>query len=200
MALRFSVLTTIGLVAAGCATVPRGPADVCPEVSVSPEVQLEFYVIEGADPTELRAQMRELGPRDIRGVHHGYAQWHVDWRYPFLTTSRGCATGTTQVTVKTKYTLPRWHDEASAPPELRARWRCFLSALLVHEDGHRLHARDAAATIEALLPRLPPQPSCAEMDNLANAEAHRILEHFRELDQEYDRETRHGMTQGAVFR
>jgi hypothetical protein len=38
------------------------------------------------------------------------------------------------------------------------------------------------------------------MDAAANDEGQRILQHYRDLDAEYDAKTRHGATQGATFR
>lgn len=178
----------------------RGIAPACGEPPVPADVEVEYYEIRGASSTELRTQMNALGPWDRFGVRRfASTHWDVQWRYPFQTTPTGCALGAPRVTLKAKYTLPRWMDADSGPPELQQQWRCYLAALLVHEDGHRLHGREAAARIEALLPTLPPQPTCPEMDALANAEAHRVLEHFRDLDQEYDRDSRHGATQAAVL-
>lgn len=176
------------------------PVEACGDVPVPADVEVEYYEIHGASSTELRTQMNVLGPWDRFGVRRfATTHWDVQWRYPFQTTPAGCALGTPRVTLKATYTLPRWVDAGSAPRELQQQWRCYLTALLVHEDGHRLHGREAAARIEALLPTLAPQPTCPEMDALANAEGHRVLEHFRELDQEYDRSTRHGATQAAVL-
>jgi predicted secreted Zn-dependent protease len=168
---------------------------------VPPDVRVEYYEIRGATVAELRAQMAALNPRNDGGVpHDAHAEWHVDWRYPFQRSPQGCATGPSTVTVRTTYTLPRWHDEALGPLDVQRRWTCFFSAILVHEDGHRLHGQEAAAQVRALLPTLPPQPTCPEMDALANAEARKVLQHFREVDEEYDRNTRHGATQGALLR
>jgi predicted secreted Zn-dependent protease len=174
------------------------PVQACADATVPADVEIEYYEIRGASSTELRAQMNALGPSDRFGVRRfATTHWDVQWRYPFQTTPVGCALGAPKVTLKAKYILPRWMDADSAPPEVQQQWRCYLAALLVHEDGHRLHGREAAARIEALLPTLAPQPTCPEMDALANAEAHRLLEHFRDLDQEYDRNTRHGVTQAT---
>ena len=176
------------------------PVEACEEPSIPGDVEVEYYPIRGATSAELRAQMRALGPCDEHGArHYADAHWRVRWRYPFQRTSGACATGPSKVTLTTTYLLPRWVDAALGPGEVQEQWKCFLAALLVHEDGHRLHGRDAAARIEVLLPTLPPQRTCPEMDALANAEAEKVLQHFRELDQEYDRSTRHGATQAVVL-
>lgn len=201
MSWRSFTLAVLAALVASCATSAPPAVATCAEAAVPPDVVTEYYSIRGTSSAELRAEMTVRGPRDRRGLpRDALARWRVDWHYPFQRTASGCATGPSQVTVKTTYVLPQWSDQASASGELQRQWSCYLAAIVAHEDGHRAHGRDAAAQIEALLPTLPAQPTCAEMDALANAEGQRVLQQFRELDDEYDAKTRHGATQGAVFR
>ena len=79
------------------------------------------------------------------------------------------------------------------------RWRRYLDALTEHESGHRETGFRAATDIAEVLPALPAKPTCEEAEEAANVAAREVLERYRKLDTEYDGETRHGATQGAVF-
>lgn len=192
------------LVSSACVTyapaVRPAPAAPCADVPFPEDVTADYYDISGGSSTQLRREMDAKGPVTDGKRNDAYTHWHVDWRYPFQKSAAGCTTGPATITLKTSYQFPRWTGEPSGDAELRRRWHCYQGALLTHEDGHRVHGRDAAAEIEAKLPTLPPRRTCDEMDAAANAEGQRILQHYRDLDREYDAKTNHGATQGATFR
>jgi predicted secreted Zn-dependent protease len=196
-------LIAILFVVAGsaCVTVaPRERAAVVLPPSVWPQdTTIHWYDIDGDDEPQLRALLDARGPLDSEGNRHdAYTSWYVKWHFPLAQTDEGCTTGPVTTTVRSDITLPRWRAPAGDSPLVK-KWRKYLDALSEHESGHREIGFNAAAEITDVLPRLPPQPTCDEAVASANALALQVLEQHRKRDAEYDSETRHGATQGAVF-
>ncbi len=164
------------------------------------DVLVTWYDVDADDAAGLRRQMDASGPLDGNGQRHdAYTSWYVTWEYPFSRDDAGCTTGPVTTSVRVTYTLPRWKTREAAEYGLQVRWRGYIEALLTHENGHRSTGLDAAREIEDVLPRLPPAPTCEELEKAANDAGHRILSKHRTEDTDYDAETRHGATQGAVF-
>jgi len=186
-----------------CKTVPRVeprafvtfPSTVWPS-----DTQVRWYDVEGDTEGQLRSELDRRGPEDTDGVRHdAYTSWQVTWRFPFAQSEEGCSTGPVTTSVRVTITLPRWHGWADESVPLVRHWRRYLDALKVHETGHRDTGFRAANDITEELSALPPKPTCDEAELAANTAAAAVLERYRAVDTEYDADTRHGASQGAVF-
>ena len=82
---------------------------------------------------------------------------------------------------------------------LKTRWQQFTDALKRHEDGHKDHGVAAGREIEAALLAAKPASNCEDLAASANSAADAIVKNYQKLDQEYDRKTGHGRTQGAAL-
>ena len=102
-------------------------------------------------------------------------------------------------TVSTTYTLPRWVDRSVGSSALQTRWDEFITALELHEEGHRDIAVEAAARIEQAIKTMGARGSCRELEQAANALGRSIVEDCQREQEEYDNRTGHGRTQGAIF-
>lgn len=160
-----------------------------------------YYDIVGTTTTDLAAQMDDLGPKD--GNDHSDAVAVTDWRIAYewfyTESAAGCAIEEVFVSANIKYLFPRWKNESSADDATRAAWDRFMSALRTHEAGHAQHGEDGAREVEAVLKSLPRQPTCDALKAEVTAEAHRTIQKYAALDVEYDRETKHGLTQGTYL-
>lgn len=102
----------------------------------------------------------------------GYTRWYVSW------------TARCEVTVKITYTYPNWTDYEDADEDLQGYWNAFIANLRIHEHGHGDHGLQAGFEIE--------ETGCVE-------DPYGIIEKWGSQDTAYDKETKHGETQGAVF-
>ncbi|MBK9001344.1 MAG: DUF922 domain-containing Zn-dependent protease [Myxococcales bacterium] len=166
---------------------------------VSVETKHEDYTIRGASADALRSDLARLGPKDQEGSHHAYTRWHVRWSYPYERNAGSCATGKVSVSVAVTFIMPKWEPPADAPAELVERWQKYEKALERHENGHKEHGLGAARDVLRKLEKLDAEPDCDSMNREANAAANRIVEEYKAKDKAYDKETRHGATQGARF-
>ena len=180
----------------GCVTAPKPREEILLPPSVWPkETTIRWYDIDGDTEAEIRAQLEAKGPEG----HTAYTAWQVTWNMPFEKTEEGCTTGPVTTDVRITMRLPRWKGPADQNDPLVQRWKKYLDGLKEHESGHRETGFSAATDIAELLPSLPPKPTCEEARAAADAAASEVLAKYRQRDDEYDAETKHGETQGAVF-
>jgi predicted secreted Zn-dependent protease len=163
--------------------------------------QIEYYDVSGDDATQLRAALDREGPMGSEGRRYdGRTVWNLTWTYRYGTDESGrCALRSYQITDDVHMILPQWRAPSSAPDELRRRWAIYVRALHSHEDGHVRNGSDAADAIVNLLTNFGSRPSCGDIDRELQARGKRIVQQFIDKDIDYDRDTRHGATQGAVF-
>ncbi len=159
-----------------------------------------FYEVSGASLEELRTDVYARGPYDRhKGQRYaGWAEWRIEWRFERDMGPKGCAISDATTETHVDYTLPRWADAHRAPPEAQESWNRFIKALTLHEEGHGQLARELAQRIEVALRSLPPEHTCTALDQTANGLARRMIAEDK-TQEEYDRLTGHGHTQGAAF-
>lgn len=162
--------------------------------------QVERYAIEGSTPSELRREMNVKRPHTSDGRRFdGRTRWYVSWRYRYRKTGSACAIAAVNTSLKVTITLPQWSNESDADRTTRQHWARYLAALEQHEQGHRRHGVDAANEIDAAIASMPPAGNCDALGSGANLLGKSVLQKFSQRDLDYDRDTRHGATQGARF-
>jgi predicted secreted Zn-dependent protease len=82
---------------------------------------------------------------------------------------------------------------------LKTRWQQFADALKRHEDDHKDHGLAAGKEIEAALLAAKPESNCEDLAAAANSVAEAIVTKYQKVDQDYDRKTDHGRSQGATL-
>ena len=150
-----------------------------------------------AQPGEtLRKALNAATPITVDGQRfHGYTRWNVRWTFRWWREASGRCTITEVTTrLRTQVQLPELH---SATPVQLAVFDRYLSALSHHEQGHVQFGRDAAQAIDEGIAALPAAPDCAALERRANTLGHRLLREHAEREKQYDRDTRHGASQGA---
>ncbi len=165
-------------------------------------VSIEYttYAVSGSTPGELRVQLDQLGPMDVSGQRHDmYTAWDVRWTYLYGQRGGKCILTGIQVTVSIIFTFPEWNIPQNASTELVERWKQYLKDAQTHEDGHKDIAIEAGNAILSALKNLPPYPSCEQMEAAADQKGAEILQAYRQKEIDYDRDTQHGVTQGAIF-
>ncbi len=129
----------------------------------------------------------------------GHAVWFLSYTYRARSLADGgCAVGTLDTKLDLKVTLPRWTAGLSASQDAMSRWQRFIDGLRVHEAGHVQTGRDLESNFRRAAVAMKVQ-NCGALDAALRARFESLLEQSRQRDLDYDRDTRHGATQGAVF-
>ena len=150
-----------------------------------PNLTFRYYAVEGRTPAEIYASMRARAPQKGDGVAH--TAWHirVGWRQARRGQSCTVADPTTSLSIVV--VLPRLATTDGVTPEGRAFWERTMRGLEVHEAGHARIAIDHRNDFV----KAAAKASCGSI----KAVAKRTQERIEAIQHDYDRRTRHGLTQ-----
>ena len=154
------------------------------------------YTVPIAEGQSLRDALNAATPIRRGGKRfHGYTAWNVDWQFWWRSDASGrCRITRVSTQLTTTVQLPQLQGGTGAQ---RATFERYAKALHHHEQGHVQWGRDAAQAIDQGIAALPAAADCAALERNANALGKRLLEEHVGREQEYDRRTGHGATQGA---
>ncbi|MGE5191020.1 MAG: DUF922 domain-containing protein [Deltaproteobacteria bacterium] len=163
--------------------------------------RIAYYDIFGATPSELRDEMDRIGPVDGQGKRAtATTWWNVAWVYRVKTTgTESCKLSSFSVGLDVVTTLPRWQPDSNASKELRTEWGEFAARVKRHEVGHKQIGEAAAAEIGQRVRDINERQPCEEFEAAIEKVAKKTLAEYRRKDAQYDEETQHGLTQGAIF-
>ena len=171
-----------------------------PAAGGEPLVRLHtsYYYIDGTSAAVLAAQLDQKGPLGSDGHRHpGRTRWDIQWKLQSEQQGTSCTMQDAAVAVGIAQTLPRWRGESQGAATLKARWSTFNSALQRHLERHKQNAMKAASEIEAALRSVKPASNCEDLEAGANAAAQAIVARYQDLDEQYDRRTGYGRSEGA---
>jgi predicted secreted Zn-dependent protease len=190
-------LTMVAVSASMGAIVATSPAAAEPRVTET----VEHYDVSGTSPLELRKALNQVGPVDKTEGRRfdAVTNWFVNWRYTYQNTGQGCAIASATTDVKVNIIMPRLKADGATPPAMRQAFDTYTSNLLVHEKGHGKIGIDIARRIEDGIAKLPAEPNCDRMGQVANQLGQALIKEANKQDIEYDAKTDHGATQGARY-
>lgn len=186
----FLLALAAGLCLAGSATAEPPPA-TGPLAGI-PNLDVQYYDVSGRSVAEIRAAINRVRPRDpndglaVDALNH----WYMSWRVPGDGRG-GCVLARTEIRFTATLRIPRLVDLARTPRAVVVRWQTYMAALERHEAGHLRHAYENIGSVL----RAIRAGNCATANEAGRA-AIRVLARW---DVDYDRATRHGLTQGAHF-
>jgi len=159
------------------------------------------YRVSGFTYDDLYREMKRNGPgADDIGIRLGmhYSQWR--WSFRYMTRPQGgrCRLSEATVLLRSRIVLPEWTNVSTAPRQIARGWRPFLDALRRHEEGHRNRAKAQGVFLWQSLLGLE-AADCDALQVLVKNIADRVIAEGREAQVAYDRDTGHGVTQGAVW-
>ena len=157
-----------------------------------PNLTVRYYEVQGRDGRTIRRDMNAKRLVDsVDGLPvDAQTRWRHNWRVPGGPS--GCDPSRAEVSYTIEMTLPRLAAGVTLSRSEQAEWDRYYKALLGHERNHALMAVRAAGALQSALREAG---SC----ETAKSAADRVLAPLREASAEYDRRTRHGFTEGAVY-
>jgi len=175
---------------------------VCPPLAADPVIHetVRKYRISGQTAQELRREMDRKGPAGAGGRRFdGHTAWWVNWNYRWWEIPTECRLTAVTTRLRVSFTLPAWDQYERGSNELKQKWDRYYEALYAHEKGHREFGLRAARDIEQVIWGIGRRETCAQLEREANAAAQATLDHYIQLEKQYDIETAHGAATGAVF-
>lgn len=167
------------------------------QAAVKEEHAQRPYAVHIQPGQTLRRALNAATPISVNGRRfYGFTHWNVRWNFRWWREASGrCRITAVTTQFTTEMQLPELYGATAAQ---QAKFNRFLDALLNHEQGHVQLGRDAAHAIDKGIAALPQAPDCATLERNANTLGHRLVQEYTAYQRDYDRETNHGTTQGAV--
>ncbi len=159
-----------------------------------------YYELDAPLLEPLRQQLAERAlAAGLVGGAIGRTRQDVEIGYRLEPLPTGCRLTELAVRVDLTMDLPAWRPAGTTRRELRARWAQLITALTLHEEGHRDNAVRAAHEVHQRLSGLGEGPDCDALGKLAEREVFRVKLRFQLREQVYDIRTGHGVFQGSVL-
>ncbi len=157
-----------------------------------------FYDVEGTDIRSLLTSVRQRGPRDDAGAWAASTAWTFGWAYqPVL--AEACRAASATVDLQLTFTYPRLAVSSTVAQPVADAWTRYLTNVETHEQGHAQIAQAAAAELADTIRAVPAQPTCDDLAPAISAAATDVLQRHAQAQLAYDRETQHGVAQGAML-
>lgn len=165
---------------------------------VSESLEYRYYNVKPHWAESLARSVIKATPiRENGKPYMGHTAWTVKWDMQWDKQPNGsCALDRVRTHLHWIITLPQ---VVLSDAEDQARFDDFVKALRAHELDHVGFARDAARAIDRRLQSMPSMPTCDQLEDAANAQGQQQLDVARRRGVEYDVQTQHGKTQGAML-
>jgi predicted secreted Zn-dependent protease len=159
------------------------------------------YQIYGESAAGLRAQIQHCAPganSTTAAEFTAQTSYNLDWQYNTVMLGDSCTLAAIKVGVHTATALPAWQPDAAATVGLPTRWQTFIQNLTVHEQGHATLDMAYAARIVSQLRSVGTVP-CTNVADTVSSLVHSTIAALNQANDDYDTQTDHGTTQGAVI-
>jgi predicted secreted Zn-dependent protease len=171
-------------------------------VAVPPLVteRYEYYDVHGSCENDLLCELKRKGVGWGDGKRYeSFTSWHVRWNYGYANEMQTCRADSFQVTVEIVFHYPKWMQTEGVPPPLADKWDNYMKHLIVHENGHRDMAVEAATDLTRTVSEMSPVQTCAQVDRAVQILSRARMNKLNYDERHYDEATNHGATQGAIF-
>lgn len=156
-----------------------------------PNVTVVTYPVEGRSRRGIREDMNRNRP-EVNGQRHDARTIWVFQPHWRRDANGQCLPETAELTVTITVTLPELTTRDDLRRADREAWDRYFAALVQHEGNH-VHIVNLGA--EHIVTAMRQATTCETMEAAGRA----VSEEVAAASAEYDRLTRHGATEGAVF-
>ena len=163
--------------------------------NASQQVDFDYYDVQASNGRELLAQLSSNAP----GGYVGYTHWNIS--YEFFTSQRSgdCQLLSTDLSLSTRYQMPRWINESDANWAVKERWTSWYASLLEHEEEHGSHGIAAYESIRGQFNEITSEPTCADLGSKLADIVSQVTAEYQAVGNEFDEITKHGVTQGTAL-
>jgi predicted secreted Zn-dependent protease len=170
--------------------------------SAGPEVTVDrrYYTVTGDTPAEVRRALDNQTPVIFEGERYdAFTDWTVDWSIRWYDHGSRCTVTEVEADLIVEMTMPRLDAGHGLSDSGLSEWKRYRDALQAHENGHKAFGVRCAREIKRKLRAMEPRATCDRLYSDAKTLADAIIEKYAGRERDYDRRTRYGRTQGAVF-
>lgn len=162
----------------------------------------EYFPITGTNTRELYDFLINKGP-SLETGHKGVANCQMGYNWiPHVSSSKKlnlCRIDKIELQGKIICTYPKWDPPAEASKQEINKWNAFMDKVKFHEQGHIDIDKKHLNIFYEQLKQISTMPTCDEIRNEVVRLGHEMVDKSNKEDLDYDAQTQHGETQGAVL-
>jgi len=161
--------------------------------------EYKYYVISPRSPYEIKPELARQSPiREAGGTFNGHTDWYIEWKFQATPVPDGCELNDIRTTVHVVHTLPALSEQVTDKQTIEV-FNKFVTALTQHEKNHGNNGLSAAREMDKLFSEIPQQTDCRQLSRMVNDIGNSTVQKYIHADNEYDRTTHNGVTEGAVI-
>lgn len=188
------VLLSVGL-GLGADDAPSPPSarliEAAPAAASLPNTTIIGYSVSARNRSAVRRAINNSRPADRSGARHdAYTTWH--FQPTFMRRNGECVPESADVHYSITITLPDLETRDQLSRGDRAAWDRYFGALVNHEVNHARIVNEGA---RRMLAAMRASTDCEAMQAAVRAGR----EEVSAASAQYDRQTRHGALEGAIF-
>lgn len=180
---------------------PTAPKMIYPIQFVS-AFALVTYTVSGKTISELSKSLEASAlpdPHEAGTRYYANTKWYLSAHWSWKETPGGCGIGRSDVSIATTMTLPALATTNGVSADILNRWNSFIRNTQTHEEGHVRLAQQGARDYQRELGNFPPASDCTAIQFQLSKLFDREFAAIDQANVDYDTQTQHGLTQGAVF-
>ncbi len=166
------------------------------------DLVVETYAVRGTTFNALSASLDAnalADPHEDKSRYYARTDWHLGGNWFWKPTTRGCEVDHGEVTMQITMTLPIMAEQTGVPANVQTRWTRFIENTITHESGHVKIALQGARDYQRDLGNFQPAADCGALKSKLSDLFDRAFSSIDDANVRYDAETKHGVSQGAVF-
>lgn len=162
-------------------------------------IENKYYEISPRSPYEIKQELMRQSPiRAGSGSYNGHTDWYINWSFQATRGPDGCRASQIQTSVHVVHILPALSAHVTDQQTIEA-FNKFNAALAAHENNHGNNGLLAAREIDKAINEVQPQRDCQSLSRMINNIGNSLVQKYTLKDNEYDRVTNNGFTEGAVI-
>ncbi len=180
---------------------PMAPSTIY-DIDFDSDIEIDTYTVFGTTFNALSASLDAnalADPHEPPSRYYARTDWHLGGNWYWKPSLRGCAVDHGQVTMQVTVTLPLMAEQKAVPANVQSRWARFIENTILHESGHVKIALQGARDYQRDLGNFPVAADCNRLKSQLQDLFDNAFGSIDKANVRYDGETRHGVTQGAVF-
>ena len=160
----------------------------------------EFYTIKGSTLIEIQKAIENHGPTletDQEGVAN--CKTGYEWSLGVKSSKTECQVTGVPFKVHTVCSYPKWEQPAGVDQSVVNSWNYFMDKVRLHENGHADIGKKLGQQLYEQIKKLPSAPTCDEIKKSGEKLMADTIAQDNQENKQYDIDTVHGETQGAVL-
>jgi len=161
--------------------------------------EYKYYEISPRSPYEIKPELMRRSPiRAGSGSFNGHTDWYINWNFRSAPGPYGCQLIDSQTKVHVVHILPVLSEYVTDKQTIDV-FNKFNAALTQHEVNHGKNGLLAAREMDKAFSEIPPQPNCRMLSRIVDGIGNSVVQKYAQKDNEYDRMTNNGESEGAVI-